>query len=250
MNSLLHKNLIPDISKYMILKILVKDNRKSKNKVNKRLFYFLNENIENIIKSGYVIRIIIIDETNCNKFIKQKITTTPAIINDSNNHIEMGVTNIINYIIHLYKDYLKNNDSDSDSDSDEDEKIVCKNRSSFKDKVDDDINNYLQLQINDKSDELDEDEYDEKSLKKKEMEFKKRVESRNKNNKNNYNHVLKQHNKNNNVELDMDIDEFKDIQQKIDNDNTTTVVKKIRSDGNTEDDRLLNMMLDNEETSY
>ena len=82
------------------LQIIVKDSPQTKNKNNKNLFKFLNLNYQEIIQSNYYIRLTLLNKQNY-KSIPSNIKNTPALINLSNNHIEIGTYNIINYLITL-----------------------------------------------------------------------------------------------------------------------------------------------------
>ena len=82
------------------LQIIVKDSPQTKNKNNKNLFKFLNLNYQEIIQSNYYIRLTSLNKQNY-KSIPSNIKNTPALINLSNNHIEIGTYNIINYLITL-----------------------------------------------------------------------------------------------------------------------------------------------------
>jgi hypothetical protein len=81
------------------LKIFVKDSKKTENRYNKNLFEFLNNNVEEIVDSDYYIRVILIDETNINKFIKLGIKSTPALLDENENQTVTGVEQIIKYIV-------------------------------------------------------------------------------------------------------------------------------------------------------
>ena len=82
-----------------ILKVFVKDSKKTENRYNKNLFEFLNNNIEEIIDSNYYIRIILIDESNINKFVKLGIKSTPALLDEEQQRTVTGVEQIIKYIV-------------------------------------------------------------------------------------------------------------------------------------------------------
>lgn len=82
------------------LQIIVKNSKKTKNKNNKNLFKFLNLNIEEILQSNYYIQLILLNKNNY-KFFENKFNNTPALINTSNNNVEVGAYNIINYLITL-----------------------------------------------------------------------------------------------------------------------------------------------------
>lgn len=82
-----------------ILKIFVKDSKKTENKYNKNLFGFLNNNVEEIIDSNYYIRLILIDSSNIDKFYKLGIKSTPALLDEQEQQTVTGVEEIIKYII-------------------------------------------------------------------------------------------------------------------------------------------------------
>lgn len=82
------------------LQVIVKNSKSSNNKNNKNLFKFLNLNIEEILQSNFYIQLILLNNKNYKSF-ENKFQKTPALINTSNNHIEVGTYNIINYLITL-----------------------------------------------------------------------------------------------------------------------------------------------------
>ena len=82
-----------------ILKIFVKDSPKTDNKYNKLILEFLNNNIEEIISYGCYIRIILLNNSNIDKFLKMKINNIPALFDEYENQSVTGVENIIKYII-------------------------------------------------------------------------------------------------------------------------------------------------------
>jgi hypothetical protein len=82
-----------------ILKIFVKDSKKTENRYNKNLFEFLNNNVEEIIDSNYYIRLVLIDESNINKFIKLGVKSTPALLDEEQQKTVTGVEQIIKYIV-------------------------------------------------------------------------------------------------------------------------------------------------------
>jgi hypothetical protein len=82
-----------------ILKIFVKDSKKTENRYNKNLFEFLNNNVKEIIDSNYYIRLILIDNTNIDKFIKLGMKSTPALLDEENQETVTGVDQIIKYIV-------------------------------------------------------------------------------------------------------------------------------------------------------
>jgi hypothetical protein len=88
------------MEKFINLQIIVKDSPSSQNKNNKNLFKFLNLNYQEILQSDYYIQLILLTDKNYKSFTK-KIKNTPALINTSNDHIEIGTYNIINYLIKL-----------------------------------------------------------------------------------------------------------------------------------------------------
>ena len=82
-----------------ILKIFVKDSPKTNNKYNKLILEFLNNNIDEIVSFGCYIRIILLNNTNIDKFLKLKINNIPALFDENENTSITGVENIIKYII-------------------------------------------------------------------------------------------------------------------------------------------------------
>jgi hypothetical protein len=82
-----------------LLKIFVKDSPKTDNKYNKLILEFLNNNIEEIVSYGCYIRIILLNNTNIDKFLKLKINNIPALYDENENQAVTGVENIIKYII-------------------------------------------------------------------------------------------------------------------------------------------------------
>lgn len=83
-----------------ILKIFVKDSPKTDNKYNKLILEFLNNNIDEIVSYGCYIRIVLLNNTNIDKFLKLKINNIPALFDENENKSITGVENIIKYIIH------------------------------------------------------------------------------------------------------------------------------------------------------
>lgn len=88
-----------------ILKIFVKDSKKTDNRYNKKLFDFLNNNVEEMIDRNYYIRLILIDNTNIHKFVKLGIKSTPALLDENENNTITGVEQIIKYIIDKCENY-------------------------------------------------------------------------------------------------------------------------------------------------
>ncbi len=82
-----------------ILKIFIKDSKKTENRYNKNLFEFLNNNVEEIVDSNYYIRLILIDDSNIDKFVKLGIKSTPALLDENENKTVTGVEQIIKYIV-------------------------------------------------------------------------------------------------------------------------------------------------------
>lgn len=233
-------NLLPDLTKFTILKIIVKDSPEKKNKTNKRLFYFLNSNYKEILYFKYYIRIIIVDKSNCNEFIKKNITNTPALINEKDNHIEIGVTNVINYIINICKfdDDNENDDDNCNNNYDNfDNNKITNNKIS-------DVNDYLLDEIF-KSDSKIEDSLDLDLVREKEREYKLINEKRN--NKNaQYNQVLKNHNNEIKHKFTINDKETKDLMEHQNSQSELTEIKK--NEKYKSDNDILNMMMDDEET--
>jgi hypothetical protein len=82
-----------------VLKIFVKDSKKTENRYNKNLFEFLNNNVEEIIDRNYYIRLILIDESNIDKFVKLGIKSTPALLDEEQQQTVTGVEQIVKYIV-------------------------------------------------------------------------------------------------------------------------------------------------------
>lgn len=82
-----------------VLKIFVKDSKKTENIYNKNLFEFLNNNVEEIIDRNYYIRLILIDESNIDKFVKLGIKSTPALLDEEQQKTVTGVEQIVKYIV-------------------------------------------------------------------------------------------------------------------------------------------------------
>lgn len=104
------------MDKLITLQIIVKNSKSTKNKNNKNLFKFLNLNYQEIIQSNYYIQLILLNSDNYKSFTK-KIQNTPALINTSNDHIEIGTYNIINYLIQLCEgeNYEENNTQENEN---------------------------------------------------------------------------------------------------------------------------------------
>ena len=94
-----------------IFKIFVRNSKKTENRYNKNLFEFLNNNVEEIVDSDYYIRLILIDESNIDKFVKLGIKSTPALLDENENKTVTGVEEIIKYIVSKcenWEDEIKN----------------------------------------------------------------------------------------------------------------------------------------------
>ena len=78
-----------------ILKIFVKDSPKTDNKYNKLILEFLNNNIDEIVSYGCYIRIVLLNNTNIDKFLKLKINNIPALFDENEHKSITGVENII-----------------------------------------------------------------------------------------------------------------------------------------------------------
>lgn len=83
-----------------ILKIFLKDSPKTDNKYNKLILEFLNNNLEEISSYGCYIRLILLNNTNIDKFLKMKIKNIPALYDETSNTSITGVEDIIKYIIY------------------------------------------------------------------------------------------------------------------------------------------------------
>lgn len=82
-----------------ILKIFLKDSPKTDNKYNKLILEFLNNNLEEISSYGCYIRLILLNNTNIDKFLKMNIRNIPALYDENINMSVTGVEDIIKYII-------------------------------------------------------------------------------------------------------------------------------------------------------
>lgn len=83
-----------------ILKVFLKDSPKTENKYNKLILEFLNNNLEEIISYGCYIRLVLLNNTNIDKFLKMNIKNIPALYDEDTNTSITGVEDIIKYIIY------------------------------------------------------------------------------------------------------------------------------------------------------
>lgn len=83
-----------------ILKIFLKDSPKTDNKYNKLILEFLNNNLEEISSYGCYIRLILLNNTNIDKFLKMNIKNIPALYDENADTSITGVEDIIKYIIY------------------------------------------------------------------------------------------------------------------------------------------------------
>jgi len=181
------------------LQIIVKDSPQTQNKNNKNLFKFLNLNYQEIVQSNYYIRLTLLNKNNY-KSIPATIKNTPALINSSDNHVEIGTYNIINYLITLCEGspYNENNDSGDTKPVESDTKSTFLNDSNLND-----IHEFL---LNEAlADDTMEEPIDLNHVKDKENKYKLKQEQQKSTNsklKNNMIHTLKTNNNNNNLSID------------------------------------------------
>ena len=81
------------------LKIFLKDSPKTDNKYNKLILEFLNNNLEEILSYGCYIRLILLNNTNIDKFLQMNIKNIPALYDDEDDISITGVEDIIKYIV-------------------------------------------------------------------------------------------------------------------------------------------------------
>lgn len=93
------------------VRILLKDSDESEVH-NIQIMEYLNERHRPINDAGYAITIDIVDDTNINKFIKQGVTSIPAIILPNDDDPMYGVNNIIATLAKL--EIMQNNQVQSD----------------------------------------------------------------------------------------------------------------------------------------
>lgn len=181
------------------LQIIVKDSPQTQNKNNKNLFKFLNLNYQEIIQSNYYIRLTLLNKNNY-KSIPRTIKNTPALINSSDNHEEIGTYNIINYLITLCEGspYNENKDSDNVKPVEPEMKSTFLNDSN--------INDIHEFLLNEAlADDIMEEPIDLNHVKDKENKYKLKQEQQKSTNsklKNNMIHTLKTNNNNNNLSID------------------------------------------------
>lgn len=183
------------------LQIIVKDSPQTQNKNNKNLFKFLNLNYQEIIQSNYYIRLTLLNKNNY-KSIPSNIKNTPALINSSDNHIEIGTYNIINYLITLCEGSPYNENSSNNPENIPED--TGKNTSSFLNNSDvNDIHDFL---LNEAlADDTMEEPIDLNHVKDKENKYKLKQEQQKSTNlklKNNMIHTFKNNNNNKNNSID------------------------------------------------
>lgn len=228
---------------FYILKIFVKDSPKTDNKYNKLILEFLNNNIEEIVSYGYTIRIILLNESNIDKFLKLKINNIPALLDEEINESVTGVENIIKYIIHK-----------CNSSTDEEDVIENVKQTSNIEKMDSAsyLRNYLlnEMASNDViEDPIDLDKakmYDDMYKKNKDIQLSKNTGNINKNLINTVKKNINSNSYNSSIENGMD-----DIDRDILNKNEITTTKKISQyiNDNDEDSDAMKKYWENLETT-
>lgn len=179
------------------LQIIVKDSPQTQNKNNKNLFKFLNLNYQEIIQSNFYIRLTLLNKNNF-KSIPPTIKNTPALINSTDNHIEIGTYNIINYLITLCEGSPYNEDSQDDVNTESEKKSTFLNDSNLNDIHDFLLNEAL-------ADDTMEEPIDLNHVKDKENKYKLKQEQQKSTNlklKNNMIHTLKHNNNNKHTSID------------------------------------------------
>lgn len=185
------------------LQIIVKDSQQTQNKNNKNLFKFLNLNYQEIIQSNYYIRLTLLNKNNY-KSIPSNIKNTPALINSSDNHIEIGTYNIINYLITLCEGSPYNENSSSNPENTDNETTNTSNASPFLNNSDvNDIHDFL---LNEAlADDTMEEPIDLNHVKDKENKYKLKQEQQKSTNlklKNNMINTFKNNNNNKHSSID------------------------------------------------
>jgi len=98
-----------------VLKVFLKDSPKTDNKYNKLILDFLNDNIAELNSYGCYIRLVLLNNTNIDKFLKMNIKNVPALYDDDTKSSIIGVENIIKYIIHKCSPTENNNSGNSNN---------------------------------------------------------------------------------------------------------------------------------------
>lgn len=210
------------------LKLFIKNSIKTKNKFNKDLFNFLNNNYKEIIDSGFYIRIILIDESNIKKFLSLGIKTTPVLINENESeNIISGVENIIKYIVVMCENKNSYDNDNDDENSNEDENIsnnLYNEQNNNQKNDNNDLRSYLMSEVMSK-DDGPEEALDLNKVKSYEDSYNKnreRLQSRNVNtNKNIIN------NASNNYSSNVKVDNNSEEAQYINSKNELTKTRKI-----------------------
>jgi len=129
------------------LKIFMKDSPKTDNKYNKYIFEFLNNNISNILECGYYIRIILLNSSNIEQFMKLNISNVPALYDDTlykDNVSITGAEDIIKYIIYKC-------DNDADAFGNKKPQPTAPEQFVSDDERSNDLRNYLLTEVLDRS---------------------------------------------------------------------------------------------------
>lgn len=98
-----------------VLKVFLKDSPKTDNKYNKLILDFLNDNIAELNSYGCYIRLVLLNNTNIDKFLKMNIKNVPALYDDDTKSSIIGVENIIKYIIYKCSPTENNDDHNSNN---------------------------------------------------------------------------------------------------------------------------------------
>jgi len=233
-----------------VLKIFLKDSPKTDNKYNKLILEFLNNNIDELISYGCYIRLILLNNTNIDNFLKMNIKNIPALYDDDTKKSITGVEDIIKYVIYKCTSQL---DSDTITGGNENNNKCEEMQSSRKKKNTNDdedpssLRGYMMkevLQDDEIEDSVNMDEVLKRSeLYKKHSEVIKNSSGTNKNNlltaKNNLN------NKTYNTSIEVKTDKLEDMRNA---NNELTKTKKISSLINNEDAAFKSYWDNQEET--
>lgn len=185
------------------LQIIMKDSPQTQNKNNKNLFKFLNLNYQEIIQSNFYIHLTLLNKTNY-KSIPSTIKNTPALINLTDNHIEIGTYNIIKYLITLCEGGEDNKESLDNEDSQDKENVKIEKQSTFLNNSN--INDIHDFLLNEAlADDTIEEPIDLNKVKDKENKYKLKQEQQKSTNlklKNNMINTFKYNNNNKNISID------------------------------------------------
>lgn len=230
------------MDKLVTLKIFLKDSKKTSNKFNKDLFKFLDNNLTEIVDSGYYVRLILVDDTNIRKFIKLGIKNTPALLNESEDIVVSGVGKIIHYIVSKCEDRA----------TETLEPVVNKKHVRFEDEPkqqhkNDNIRDYLLEQAMSKDDTM-EDALDLNKVKEREDKYNKnreRLQSRNINTNRNTISTARQ-----NAYINSNAINTSEEAKHINDTNEVTARTRSTSEMMNDDPELKNFWENLEETNY